>query len=234
MSGKLSVIGTPIGNLKDITLRALETLDSVDVLVCEDSRVTSHLINTYVEQGLLHTKPRYMVCNEFNEARVAPDIVGLVRAGQHVGLVSDAGMPALSDPGYRVIRGCYDEGLIVEVIPGVSSLTTAMVVAGLGGEQALYVGFLPKKSGKRHDLLQSAKIYMETVPSMRFVVFVSPHKLERELKEIRDVMGNAKAVLVRELTKKFEERIESTLDELIVKYEKQSPKGEIVLVVGNN
>lgn len=230
--GKLFVIGTPIGNLKDITLRALETLEFVDVLVCEDSRVTSKLINHFLELGTLHNRPRYFVCNEFNEFRVAPEIAAMVRDGQNIGLVSDAGMPALSDPGYRAIRACYDEKLPVEIIPGVSSLTTAMVAAGLGGEQVLYVGFLPKKSGKRMEVLTMAKEMMIKTPSLRTVVFVSPHKLVKELTEIHEIMGNVKAVLLRELTKKFEERTELPIAELLEKYAKITPKGEMVLVIG--
>lgn len=233
MSGKLFVIGTPIGNLKDITLRALEVLNQVDVLVCEDSRVTAHLINHYVESGHLLKRPRYFVCNEFNEARVAPEIVAMVANGQTLGLVSDAGMPALSDPGFRVIRGCYDAELPVAVIPGVSSLTQAMVSAGLGGEQVLYLGFLPKKSGKRTELLAFVREYLQKIPSLRVVLFVSPHKLGRELAEIKETIGNVRVVLLRELTKKFEERRESTVEQLISQYATKNAKGEMVLVLGS-
>lgn len=230
--GKLYIIGTPIGNLKDITLRALETLETVDVLVCEDSRVTSHLINHYLESGRLTKRPQYFVCNEFNEYQVAPQIVSMVMAGQRVGLVSDAGMPALSDPGYRAIRGVLDAGLPLEIIPGVSSLTTALAMSGVGGEQMLYLGFLPKKPGKRHELLVTAGELLRKMEKARVVIFVSPHRLAKELTEILETVGDAEATLLREMTKKFEERTESTVKELLAKYAKVKPKGEMVLVLG--
>lgn len=232
--GILYVIGTPIGNIKDITLRALEVLNGIDVLVCEDSRVTSHLINHYLETGQLTRKPRYFVCNEFNEYAVSPQIVSMVADGSRVGLVSDAGMPTLSDPGYRAIRGCLDAGLPVDVIPGVSSLTTALAASGAGGEHVLYLGFLPKKQGKRTELLTRAKEILITMDSIRVVLFISPHKLQKELKEIESVMGgDTPAVLLRELTKKFEQRIEAPLSELVIAYEKTPPKGEMVLVLSS-
>lgn len=233
--GVLHVIGTPIGNLKDITLRALEVLDTLDVLVCEDSRVTSHLINHYLESGSLTHKPRYFVCNEFNESAVAPQIVAMVANGQKVGIVSDAGMPALSDPGYRAIRGVLDAGLAVDVIPGVSSLTTALALSGVGGEHFLYIGFLPKKHGKRTDLLVSVKEMLEKRDSLRVIIFISPHKLVKELTEIGSLLGGeTHAVLLRELTKKFQERVEGTVSELLARYEKTAPKGEMVLVLSVN
>ncbi len=234
MTGILYVIGTPIGNLGDITLRALETLDKVEVLVCEDSRVSSRLVNLYREKGLLHTTPRYLAYNEFNEARMAPEVVRLVMEGHTVGLVSDAGMPALSDPGYRAIRSVIDAGGSVQIIPGLTALTTALPWSGLGGEVFTYLGFLPKTSGKAERLLTAAKRIWEDVPSARIALYVSPHRLIKDLEAINRVMGDVRCALCRELTKLHEERVEGTTSELLLRYAKVNVKGEIVLVLAKD
>lgn len=231
MTGSLYVIGTPIGNLGDITLRAIETLGKIEVLFCEDSRVTSKLINHLITKGLITNKPRYVPYNEFNEDRIFAQIVEMVSQGKEVGLVSDAGMPAISDPGYRAIRGCIDVGLSVQVIPGPTALTTALPFSGIGGEMALYLGFLPKTSGKAMRMLNAAKTMMDEVSSTRTVLYVSPHRLLKDLAHIYEVMGDIHCVLLRELTKQFEERIEGSVLELTEKYTKNKVKGELVLVL---
>lgn len=231
MAGKLYVIGTPIGNLKDITLRALETLNLVSVLVCEDSRVTSRLINHYIELGMITQKPRYVPYNEFNEDRIFPSIVELIKQGEVVGLVSDAGMPMISDPGYPLVRSVIDAGLEMEIIPGPTALTTALPWSGIGGEILLYLGFLPKTSGKVERILQGAKTMMESVPSTRVVLYVSPHRLLKDLIHIQAVMGEVHCVLMRELTKQFSERLEGSVSELLKKYSERAVKGELVLVL---
>ncbi len=231
MSGILYVIGTPIGNLGDITLRALETLDKVEVLVCEDSRVASRLVNLYREKGLLHATPRYLAYNEFNESRMAPEVVRLVSEGHVVGLVTDAGMPALSDPGYRAIRGVLDARLPVQIVPGVTALTTALVWSALGGEVFTYLGFLPKTSGKADRLLATALRIWEDVPSARIALYVSPHRLLKDLEAISRVMGEVRCTLCRELTKMHEERVEGTTSQLLQHYATAGVKGEIVLVL---
>ena len=232
MSGKLYVIGTPIGNLKDITLRALETLSLVDVLVCEDSRVISKLINHYIAKGMLTKKPRYVPYNEFNEDRIFPSIVDMVRNGEQVGLVSDAGMPTLSDPGYPLIKALLDAELAIEIIPGPTALTTALPWTGIGGEIVLYLGFLPKTSGKAVKILSSAKTLMESSPSTRVVLYVSPHRLLKDLAHIQAIFGDVHCVLLRELTKQFEERVAGSVSELTQKYTKTKVRGELVLVLG--
>lgn len=231
MSGKLYVIGTPIGNLKDITLRALETLDTVEVLVCEDSRVAGRLINHYQEKGLIKNKPRYVPYNEFNEDRVFPSIVDLIKNGAQVGLVSDAGMPSISDPGYPLIRAVLDAKLELEIIPGPTALTTALPWSGIGGEIAVYLGFLPKTSGKAQKILAGVKVLMETIPSTRAILYVSPHRLLKDLESIKETIGDCHAVLLRELTKQFEERIEGSVSELLNHYTIKPIKGELVLVI---
>lgn len=232
MSGALYVIGTPIGNLGDITLRAIETLGKIDVLFCEDSRVTSRLINHLITKGLITNKPRYVPYNEFNENRIFAQIVEMVTNGKEVGLVSDAGMPAVSDPGYRAIRGCLEAHLSVQVIPGPTALTTALPASGIGGEVALYLGFLPKTSGKAIKMLEAGRDMMEKVSSTRVVCYVSPHRLLKDLAHIISIMGSdTHCVLLRELTKQFEERVEGTAQELLEKYMKNKVKGELVLVI---
>jgi len=230
MNGKLYVIGTPIGNLKDITLRAIETLGIVEVLYCEDSRVSAKLINYLLEKGLITNKPRYVPYNEFNEKFVAERVVADVLSGLNVGLVSDAGMPGISDPGYRAIRECLDKGLSVKVVPGVSAVTTALTASGTGGELFYYAGFLPKTSGKATRILEGVRDVMEKLPATRLVLYVSPHRLVKDLELIKSVMGEVKCVLMRELTKQHEERVEGTVSELLEKY-KNGVKGELVLIV---
>ncbi len=232
MSGILYVIGTPIGNLGDITLRAIETLQQVEILYCEDSRVTAHLINHLIETGRITNRPRYIPYNEFNEQQMAEEVARRVEEGAVVGLVSDAGMPGISDPGYRAIRECHDRGLSVCVIPGVSALTTALPYSGIGGEVTIYAGFLPKTSGKAQRILEASRAMMETLKTGRVVLYVSPHRLLKDLELILKVMGNVSCVLCRELTKRHEERVEGKVKELIAKY-KNGVKGELVLVIGN-
>lgn len=230
--GILYVIGTPIGNLGDITLRQIETLEKIEVLFCEDSRVSSRLINHLIEKKLVTKKPRYVPYNEFNEDRIFAQIVEMVARGEQVGLVSDAGMPAISDPGYKAIRGCLDVGLNVQVIPGPTALTTALPYSGIGGEIALYLGFLPKTSGKAIKILEASREMLDKLGTGRLVLYVSPHRLLKDLEHIKDVMGEtAHCVLLRELTKQFEERVEGTVVELIEKYAKNKVRGELVLVI---
>ncbi len=232
MSGTLYVIGTPIGNLGDITLRQIETLEKIEVLFCEDSRVSSRLINNLMAKNLLTKKPRYVPYNEFNEDRIFPQIVEMVNQGQEVGLVSDAGMPAISDPGYRAIRACLDAKLNVQIIPGPTALTTALPWSGIGGEVATYLGFLPKTSGKAIRILTGAKHMMDEVDSTRVVLYVSPHRLVKDLEHIKEVFGGeTRCVLMRELTKQFEERIEGSVGELISMYSVTKVRGELVLIL---
>ena len=233
-SGKLYVIGTPIGNLRDITLRAIETLDKIEVLVCEDSRVAAKLINALMTSGRLTKKPRYIAYNEFNEDRVWSELVALVAGGAQVGLVSDAGMPTISDPGYKLIRGILDSQLPLEVIPGPTALTTALPYSGLGGEVVIYLGFLPKTRGKAQKMLEASRGMLEGIGSGRLVLYVSPHRLSKDLALISVVLGEVKCVLLRELTKQFEERVELSVSEMIARYEGKKVKGELVLILSQS
>lgn len=231
MTGKLYVIGTPIGNLGDMTLRGIETLDKIEILVCEDSRITGRLIDHYLEKGLLRKKPRYVPYNEFNEDRIFPSIVEMIKRGDQVGLVSDAGMPTISDPGYPLIRAILDAKLDLEIIPGPTALTTALPWSGIGGEVVVYLGFLPKTSGKAKKVLEASRQMLESVPSTRLVLYVSPHRLLKDLENIKATLGEVHCVLMRELTKQFEERIEGSISELLNHYTIKPIKGELVLVI---
>lgn len=231
--GKLWVIGTPIGNLKDITLRAIETLGKIEILVCEDTRVSARLINYLIENDYLVNKPRYVAYNEFNEDRVWSEVVAEIAEGKQVGLVTDAGMPTISDPGYKLIRGVLDAQQLIEVIPGPTALTTALPYSGLGGEVIVYLGFLPKTRGKAEKMLGASRELLERIGSGRLVLYVSPHRVEKDLGLILEVMGDMRAVLLRELTKQFEERIEGKVSELLARVKTRKPKGELVLVLAS-
>lgn len=233
MAGKLLVIGTPIGNLADVTIRQIEAFEQVEVLFCEDSRVSSRLIDSLIAKKLLTKKPRYVPYNEFNEDRIFTQIVALVSEGKQVGLISDAGMPTISDPGYKAIRECLEQGLDVQVIPGPTAMTTALTWSGIGGEITIYVGFLPKTSGKAIKILEASREMLGKLGTGRVVLYVSPHRLIKDLAHIKEVYGGGiRAVLMRELTKQFEERIEMSVAELIEKYTQTKVKGELVLVLG--
>lgn len=229
--GVLFVISTPIGNLDDITVRTLQVFDEIEVLVCEDTRVAGKLLAKYREREWIKSKPRLIAYNDFNERKLWAEIVALVRNGSLVGLISDAGTPTLADPGYRVVRGCLDEGLQVTVIPGPSSITAALPYAGLGGEQFLFAGFLPKKVGKRKKEVEKIAKLINDFPGIKIVLFITPHRVTTDLNSLSEFMSDNKAVLLRELTKHFEERIEGTISELQKIAETKKLKGEMVLVI---
>ncbi len=231
MQGKLLVIGTPIGNLEDLSSRAGEAISSCEVLVCEDSRVASKLVNHVLKENQADKKPRYFVLNDFNEREKYMEVVGMVEEGLTVGLVSDAGMPIISDPGFRVVRACYQRKLQVVVIPGPSAVTSAVSSSGLGGEKFIFGGFLPKKPGKRKNELEKYRQAMEIFPDLRVVVFATPHRLEKDLTDLYEVFGNAiRVVIMREMTKKFEERLEGNTSEVLDAIRGRKQRGEIVLV----
>lgn len=235
VSGKLFVIPTPVGNLDDITLRALRVFETIDLLACEDTRVAGKLMSRYTKKGLISHKPRYVLYNDYNARESWERLVEFVKAGTNLGLISDAGMPTISDPGYRLVRGCYDAGLDVEVLPGASSVIVAVAASGLGGEHFIFTGFLPKKAGKRTSEIKRLAQTMELFSDIRIVILVTPHRIEKDLLALEEVMGDrVRVVLLRELTKKFEERIELKLPDLLKLSEEKKIKGEIILVLSNS
>ena len=219
-SGKLYLVATPIGNLGDITFRAVETLRSADVICAEDTRRARILLDRY---EIAHKPVSY---HEHNAERMALKIVEWVGLGQNVALISDAGTPAVSDPGFRVVRAIIEAGLPLEVIPGPTAVTTALVLSGLGVDRFVFEGFLPVKKGRRTRLEQLAD------EKRTIILFESPHRLARTLRDLAEYLGNdRRAVIARELTKIYEEVIRDTLENLLDRYQQTPPKGEIVIVV---
>jgi 16S rRNA (cytidine1402-2'-O)-methyltransferase len=214
MSGRLVVVPTPIGNLEDITLRALSALRDADVVACEDTRRTRVLLGRF---GVSAPLVSY---HEHNEEGRARELVGRMQAGEVVALVSDAGMPLVSDPGFVLVREVVAAGLGVEVLPGPSAVITALVASGLPSARWRFVGFLPRKQSELASVLDSA----ETV-----VAFESPKRLAKTLAAIDP---SREVAVCRELTKVHEEIVRGTAGELAARYADASPRGEIVLVVG--
>ncbi|MDB5524156.1 MAG: rRNA methyltransferase [Rhizobium sp.] len=218
----LYLVATPIGNLGDITLRALETLAGADIVAAEDTRVTRVLLDRY---GIGKRPYAY---HEYNADHAGPKLIAAVGGGKSVALVSDAGTPLVSDPGYRLVRQALEAGLRVVPIPGASSVITALSAAGLPNEAFFFAGFLPQKEKARRDRLAE----LSAIPGT-LLYFESPHRLPASLKDAADMLGpNRQASVCRELTKTFEEFRRGTLSELAVHYEANSNvKGEIVVAV---
>ncbi|MCG3148016.1 MAG: Ribosomal RNA small subunit methyltransferase I [Verrucomicrobiae bacterium] len=222
-TGQLSIVGTPIGNMEDITLRALRTLREADLIAAEDTRHTGLLLGRYsIHKPLLSY-------HEFNEAKRTAELIGKLQSGLRLALTSDAGMPTLSDPGYRLIRAAVENGVPVEVIPGVSAITAALTVAGINPEPFLFHGFLPYKSTQRRKALAS----LAPLPCA-LVFFESPYRLMKCLADIRAVLGNRQIAVARELTKKFEEVIRGDVESVLKRLEPRTIKGEITVVVEGN
>ncbi len=220
MSGILYLVATPIGNLADITLRAIDTLKSSDVICAEDTRRARILLDKYS----IAIKPHSY--HEHNALRMAVRIVGWVDEGKTVSLISDAGTPGISDPGFRAVRAVLDAGLRIECIPGATSVTTSLVLSGLGVDRFAFEGFLPVKKGRKSRLAEIAAEKRTTI------IFEGPHKLAKTLKDLNSVIeADRKISLAREITKLHEEVVRTTLGDLLDRYEKTPPRGEIVLVI---
>ena len=220
MDPGLYIVGTPIGNLQDITLRALEVLRQADLVVAEDTRHSRILLERHGIQSRLFS------CHRFNEASRVEAVLDRIRTGASVALVTDSGMPGVSDPGSRVVAACRAAGLPVACLPGPSAVTAAIALCGMGGAGFSFAGFLPRKSGARRRRLQELASRDEPV-----VIFESPHRLLRTLEEIGEVMGPRQIYLGRELTKHFEESLTGTPTEIRAAFTGRTVKGEIVLVV---
>ncbi|WP_333784271.1 16S rRNA (cytidine(1402)-2'-O)-methyltransferase [Thermocrinis sp.] len=218
--GKLYVVGTPIGNLKDITLRALEVLQSVNFIACEDTRRTSILLNHYKIEG-----KKLLSYYEPKESVQVPKIVKLLEK-EDVALVTDAGTPSISDPGYKLIRACIEKGIPVEVIPGPSAVIAALVGSGLPTDRFTFVGFLPKKG--LTNFLEELKAYKEST----IIAFESPNRLIKTLENIKEVYGDNTTVCVaRELTKVHEEYIRGRVVEVLDELNRRGEiKGELVIL----
>lgn len=219
----LYIVATPIGNLADMTLRALETLHCADAIACEDTRISGRLLHHYGIDAKL------MQYHEHNAAKMRPEIVSRIAAGAAIALVSDAGTPLISDPGYKLVRDCVEAGLHVEAAPGASSVMTALAIAALPTDRFVFEGFLPTKESAARKVLGALKGIEATL-----VFFESARRVAETLTLMRDVLGDGReAVVARELTKLYEEAVRGTLGELSAHYTKvPEPRGEIVLVVG--
>ena len=213
---KINIVGTPIGNMKDITLRALETLREVDVIACEDTRVTRKLL-THFEI----TDKRLIAYHDNNEKASAKGIVEMIEEGITVAVVSDAGMPVVNDPGYEVIRQCIEAGIIINVIPGVSATVTTMVLSNMD-THFKFLGFLKPKTGQRQNQLKA-------LTPGTYITFLSPHRLMDTLEDVRVVLGDETKVFIgRELTKKFETHYRGTIVE-VMKDVSSDIKGEFTM-----
>jgi len=217
----LYLVATPIGNMRDMTLRALDVLAAADLVLAEDTRVTAKLLTAY---GL---RARLERCDDHASARAAGIAVERLKAGEVVALVSDAGTPLVSDPGYVVARAAIAEGLPVHPVPGASSLLAALCLAGLPADRVLFAGFLPPKSGARKTMLEELRTGRQTL-----VFFESGPRLKDSLADMAAVLGDRPAAVTRELTKLYEEAVRGTLSELAADPRCDAPKGEIVVVVG--
>jgi 16S rRNA (cytidine1402-2'-O)-methyltransferase len=220
LASGLYIVSTPIGNLKDITLRALEILKSVDLIACEDTRHTGLLLNHY------NIKNKLTSFYEYNKKERTPEIISLLKQDKSVAIVSDAGTPGISDPGYYLIREAIKENLSVIPIPGPSALLAALVVSGLSSDRFAFEGFLQKREGRKCKKLKSLKTELRTM-----VFYDSPYRVINTLKDILEILGDRNIVLERELTKKFETVMRGKTSEILHELENKKIKGEIVLVV---
>jgi 16S rRNA (cytidine1402-2'-O)-methyltransferase len=218
--GTLFLVATPIGNLEDITLRALRTLKECDVVAAEDTRRTGQLLKHF---GISRPLLSYF---QFNEAKRSEEIIGRLQRGEKIALVTDAGSPGISDPGERVVRAALAAGLRVESVPGPSALVAALTASGLPTDEFHFIGFLPHKSGQRRKQLERLKGYEGTL-----VFYESPYRVERLLGELNELFVGRQVVMARELTKKFEEYLRGTAAQLLEVLKGRSVKGEFVVLV---
>ena len=217
----LFIISTPIGNLGDITYRSVEILKSVDLILAEDTRTSGVLLKHYQI-----TKPMHSFHN-FNEHKVVDKLVERLKAGEKMALISDAGTPGISDPGFLIVRACVQNGLKIESPPGATALIPALIKSGLPSDRFVFEGFLPQKKG-RQTLLQ----FLAT-ESRTMIFYESPYRVVKTLQQFKEFFGADRTASVsRELTKVFEETRNGTLEELCIHFENKEPRGEFVIVVG--
>jgi 16S rRNA (cytidine1402-2'-O)-methyltransferase len=220
--GTLFVVATPIGNLEDITYRAVRVLREVDLIACEDTRHTAKLLQHY---GIDKPTVSY---HEHNEAARAEELAGKLQQGLSVAQVSDAGMPGISDPGYRVIKLAIERGIQVVPVPGPSALIAALAASGMATDSFQFLGFLPARSGQRRTLLETLRHAGHTT-----IVYEAPHRIAETLQDVVELLGAERPiVLARELTKVHEEFLRGTAAELLHTAEKREMKGEITLLIG--
>ncbi len=216
----LYIVSTPIGNLKDITLRAIEVLKSVDLIAAEDTRHTKILCNEYGITAPLTS------CFEHNEDARAKQILAALLEGKNVALVSDAGTPGVSDPGFRLVRLVKESGIPITVVPGACACIAALSLSGLPTDRFSFLGFMPVKPGARRKKIEEAARIGGTV-----IFYESPHRIEKSLKDIEEALGDPVVVIAREITKKFEERLEDKASVLHAHFTQHEPRGEFVILL---
>ena len=219
-SGTLYIVSTPIGNLKDITYRAVETLSAVSLIAAEDTRHSKKLLNHY---GIKKPLISYY---EYNRSTRIPQIIAHLNDGKDVAVISDAGTPGISDPAYKLTRAAITADIKVETIPGPSAALAGLIASGLPSDRFLFEGFLPPKKGRKQRL-NALKNEQATI-----IFYESPRRLKRTLQDIGDIIGDRPAVVTRELTKMNEEIIRGTVSKLLSYFSKHEPRGEIVLIIG--
>jgi 16S rRNA (cytidine1402-2'-O)-methyltransferase len=223
VASTLYLVATPIGNLEDITLRALRTLRESDIVAAEDTRRTGQLLRHFeISKPLLS-------CFHFNEARRSEEIIAKLRDGATIALVTDAGSPGISDPGERVVRAVLAAGFRVEAVPGPCALIAALTASGLATDEFHFIGFLPHKSGQRRKRLEQAREIPGTL-----VLYESPFRAIKLLAELKELMPDRQVVLAREITKRFEEFLRGEPAELLDQLETRAIKGEFVVVISGN
>lgn len=222
MAGKIYLVATPIGNLSDISMRAIETLKNVDIIACEDTRNTIRLLNHFEIKGHLTSY------HEYNKIDKAYELCEKVKEGKNIAFVSDAGMPAISDPGYELVDIAYKEGLEVTVVPGASAVVSALAISGISSRRFAFEGFLPADKNEKKEILTELSQESRTL-----ILYEAPHRLLKTLKELLEYMGDRNIAIVREITKLHEEVLKGRLAEIISDYESEkiAIRGEYVLVI---
>jgi 16S rRNA (cytidine1402-2'-O)-methyltransferase len=221
MAGTLYLVSTPIGNLEDITHRAVRLLGEVELIACEDTRHTQKLLNHY---GI---KTRTISYHEHNERERAVELLGLIDAGSDVAIVSDAGTPGISDPGFRLARLAIESGARVVPVPGASALIAALVASGMPTDEFFFGGFLPSRSGARRARLSELRSLPATL-----IFYEGPHRIAATLKDAHEILGEREAVVARELTKMHEEVVRGNLSELAERFSSpEKARGEMVLII---
>ena len=220
MAGQLYLCATPIGNLGDMTPRVIETLQNVDVIAAEDTRNSIKLLNHF------QIKTPMTSYHEYNKIEKAEHLVAQMQAGKQIALITDAGTPAISDPGEVLVQKCQEAGITVTSLPGAAACITALTLSGLSTRRFCFEGFLPSDKKERKMILEDLKEESRTM-----ILYEAPHHLKGTLKELTDTLGNRRITLCRELTKKFETVFPTTLEEALVYYESNEPRGEYVLVL---
>ncbi|MGN0497355.1 MAG: 16S rRNA (cytidine(1402)-2'-O)-methyltransferase [Lachnospiraceae bacterium] len=220
MSGILYICATPIGNLEDITLRTLRVLKEVDLIAAEDTRNSIKLLNHY------EIKTPMTSYHEFNKYDKAKVLVDKMREGANVALITDAGTPAISDPGEELVKQCHEAGIAVTSLPGPSAFVTALTISGRETRRFCFEAFLPYDKKEREEVLTELKKETRTI-----IVYEAPHKLKKTLKDIYEALGNRQISICKELTKKHETNFRTTIEDAILHFEKEEPRGEYVLVI---